>query len=111
MANTPLPIAPGLKEEADARLSRIEGQVRLLRRMIEEDRYCVDVLQQIASVHEALRGVGKLMVQRYLGVLRDRPDQPVVVKGRVPEEATDWMRVEIVLRRPRPSGEPGGRAR
>ena len=34
--------------------------------MIDEDRHCVDVLQQIAAVHEALRGVGKLMVQRYI---------------------------------------------
>lgn len=66
MTTTSLPIAPDVKEQADARLSRIEGQVRGLRRMIGEDRYCVDVLQQIASVHEALRGVGKLMVQRYL---------------------------------------------
>ncbi len=34
--------------------------------MIAEDRECVDVLQQIASVHEALRGVGKLMMQKYV---------------------------------------------
>lgn len=53
---TDLPIAPGLKEQADKRLARIEGQVRGLRKMIAEDRYCVDVLQQVASVHEALRG-------------------------------------------------------
>lgn len=65
-ARPTLPIAPGLKEQADRRLARIEGQIRGLRKMIDEDRYCVDVLQQIASVHEALRGVGKLMMQRYL---------------------------------------------
>lgn len=81
MPATPLPIAPGLKEQADARLARIEGQIRGLRRMIDEDRYCVDVLQQVASVHEALRGVGKLMVQRYLencateGIRSDDPDE------------------------------------
>lgn len=62
----PLPIAPTLTREAARRLARIEGQVRGLRQMVAEDRYCVDVLQQIAAVHEALRGVGKLMVQRYL---------------------------------------------
>lgn len=76
-----LPIAPDLNEQADRRLARIEGQVRGLRKMIDEDRYCVDVLQQIASVHEALRGVGKLMVQKYLescateGVRSDDPDE------------------------------------
>jgi DNA-binding FrmR family transcriptional regulator len=63
---TELPIAPGLKEQSDRRLARIEGQVRGLRKMIAEDRECVDVLQQIASVHEALRGVGKLMMQKYV---------------------------------------------
>lgn len=60
------PLGPSLKEQADKRLARIEGQVRGLRRMVDEDRYCVDVLQQIASVHEALRGVGKVMMQKYL---------------------------------------------
>lgn len=62
----PLPIAPDVKAQAELRLARIEGQVRGLRRMVVEDRHCVEILQQIASVHEALRGVGKLMVQRYL---------------------------------------------
>ena len=38
------------------RLRRIEGQVRGLQRMVEEDRYCADVVTQIASVQEALRG-------------------------------------------------------
>lgn len=65
-AGTELPIAPDLNEQADRRLARIEGQIRGLRKMIAEDRYCVDVLQQIASVHEALRGVGKVMMQKYL---------------------------------------------
>jgi DNA-binding FrmR family transcriptional regulator len=67
MNRTALSVAPSLKQQADRRLARIEGQIRGLRRMIDEDRYCVDVLQQIASTHEALRGVGKLMMQKYLG--------------------------------------------
>ena len=76
-----MPIAPGLKEQADKRLARIEGQVRGLRKMINEDRYCVDVLQQVASVHEALRGVGKVMMQKYLescaaeGMRSDDPEE------------------------------------
>ena len=76
-----LAITPGLKEQADRRLARIEGQVRGLRKMIAEDRYCVDVLQQVASVHEALRGVGKLMMQKYLescatqGIRADDPEE------------------------------------
>ncbi len=54
------------QEELAARLSRIEGQVRGLRKMVEEDRYCVDLLMQIASVQEALRGAGKQVMRHYL---------------------------------------------
>ncbi|HEU0052067.1 MAG TPA: metal-sensitive transcriptional regulator [Longimicrobium sp.] len=59
-------VDPELKEQALARLKRIEGQIRGLQRMVEEERYCADVLTQIASVHEALRGVGKLMMRNHL---------------------------------------------
>lgn len=48
------------------RLRRIEGQVRGLQRMIEEDQYCIDVLTQIASVTSALRGVGLGLVDQHL---------------------------------------------
>jgi DNA-binding FrmR family transcriptional regulator len=48
------------------RLARIAGQVNGVARMVEEDRYCVEVLQQIASVQEALRGVAKAITQRHL---------------------------------------------
>jgi CsoR family transcriptional regulator, copper-sensing transcriptional repressor len=46
------------KDQYGARLRRIEGQVRGLQRMIDEDTYCIDVLTQIASVTKALQGVG-----------------------------------------------------
>ena len=46
------------KERNLKRLRRIEGQVRGIHKMIEDDRYCADVLTQISSVHEALRAVG-----------------------------------------------------
>ncbi len=55
-----------IKAQALRRLARIEGQVRGLQRMIEEGRYCVDILNQVSSVHEALRGVGRLMMKNYL---------------------------------------------
>lgn len=48
------------------RLRRIEGQVRGLQRMVEADRYCADVLTQIASVHEALRAVGRELMRHHL---------------------------------------------
>lgn len=48
------------------RLSRIEGQVRGIKQMVEEDRRCMDILQQVSSVQEALRGVSKVMMRNYL---------------------------------------------
>jgi CsoR family transcriptional regulator, copper-sensing transcriptional repressor len=45
------------KQSCGDRLKRIEGQVRGIARMIEEDRYCIDVLTQIRAVRAALRGV------------------------------------------------------
>jgi CsoR family transcriptional regulator, copper-sensing transcriptional repressor len=52
---------PGYTDDKQAflnRLKRIEGQVRGLQRMVEDDTYCIDVLTQIASVTKALQGVG-----------------------------------------------------
>jgi DNA-binding FrmR family transcriptional regulator len=46
------------KDDLQARLRRIEGQVRGLQRMIDEDQYCIDVLTQVNSAVAALRSVG-----------------------------------------------------
>ena len=45
------------KRNCGDRLKRIEGQVRGIARMVEEDRYCIDILTQIRAVQAALRGV------------------------------------------------------
>lgn len=49
------------------RLNRIEGQVRGIVRMIEEDRYCIDVLTQLQAVRAALSGVETQMLRDHLG--------------------------------------------
>jgi DNA-binding FrmR family transcriptional regulator len=49
------------------RLSRIEGQVRGIARMVEEDRYCIDVLTQIQAVRAALARVESEMLKDHLG--------------------------------------------
>jgi DNA-binding FrmR family transcriptional regulator len=46
------------KDDLQARLRRIEGQVRGLQRMVDEDQYCLDILTQVNSVVAALRAVG-----------------------------------------------------
>ena len=59
-------VDPGVRDRNLKRLRRIEGQVRGLQRMVEEDRYCADVLTQISSVHEALRAVGRELMRNHL---------------------------------------------
>ena len=59
-------VDPAIRSRNLARLRRIEGQVRGLQKMVEEDRYCADVLTQISSVHEALRSVGRELVRNHL---------------------------------------------
>ncbi len=54
------------KQEGSQRLSRIEGQVRGIKKMVEDGRPCVEVLMQLASTQEALRGMTKLMMRNYL---------------------------------------------
>lgn len=55
-----------LKQANQKRLRRIEGQIRGLQRMVEEDRYCADVIVQIASVQEALRGVARNLMKNHM---------------------------------------------
>jgi CsoR family transcriptional regulator, copper-sensing transcriptional repressor len=59
-------VDPEGKERNLKRLRRIEGQVRGLQRMVEEDRYCADIMTQISSVHEALRSVGRELMRNHV---------------------------------------------
>lgn len=56
----------GIKDRNLKRLRRIEGQVRGLQRMVEEERYCADIMTQLASVQEALRSVGRELMRNHL---------------------------------------------
>jgi len=59
-------VDPELKEANRNRLRRIEGQIRGLQKMVEEERYCADIIVQIASVQEALRGVARNLMKNHL---------------------------------------------
>ena len=56
----------GDKEKILLRLNRIEGQIRGVSRMIEEDRYCVEVLQQIASMQSAADAVAMILLEDHV---------------------------------------------
>jgi DNA-binding FrmR family transcriptional regulator len=59
-------VDPDIKLANLHRLRRIEGQIRGLQRMVEEDRYCPDILVQLSSVQEALRAVGQALMRNHL---------------------------------------------
>jgi len=62
-----------LKTDLITRLKRIEGQVRGVTRMVEEDVYCDNILHQISALRAALDGVGKQVLENHLrGCLVDR---------------------------------------
>ena len=61
-----------MPREADAReglllrLRRVEGQVRGVQKMVEQDRYCPDVLVQMSAIHESLRAVERILMKDHL---------------------------------------------
>jgi DNA-binding FrmR family transcriptional regulator len=59
-------VTASLKLSNTKRLRRIEGQVRGLQKMVEEDRYCADIIAQVASVQQALRGVARALMRNHL---------------------------------------------
>jgi DNA-binding FrmR family transcriptional regulator len=59
-------VDPQLKDANRNRLRRIEGQIRGLQKMVEDDRYCADIITQVASVQEALRGVARNLMRNHM---------------------------------------------
>jgi CsoR family transcriptional regulator, copper-sensing transcriptional repressor len=57
---------PRIKEDATARINRIVGQVGGIKKMVDEDRYCVDILHQIAAVRSALDQLGVNLLTGHL---------------------------------------------
>jgi len=87
-----LGVDPEIKSRNIKRLRRIEGQLRGLQKMVGEDRYCADILTQISSVQEALRGVGKELMRNHLkhcatGAIRSGGDEA----DRMYDELVDLM--------------------
>jgi DNA-binding FrmR family transcriptional regulator len=61
-----MPGYSGNKDDLKARLRRIEGQIRGLERMVDEDKYCIDVLTQVSSATRALQGVALALLDDHL---------------------------------------------
>jgi CsoR family transcriptional regulator, copper-sensing transcriptional repressor len=54
------------KEAVQRRLRKVEGQVRGIQRMVDEDRYCIDILEQVAAVTKALQAVALELLDDHL---------------------------------------------
>lgn len=88
----------GYSEEKQAylrRLRRVEGQVRGIAKMVEEDKYCIDILTQMAAVNKALHAVSIGLLQEHIshcvvGAAEEsaRTGNPGIVEDKV-QEATD----------------------
>ena len=59
-------VDPTIKISNLRRLRRIEGQVRGIQKMVEEGRYCADILMQISSIQQALQGVSRELMRNHL---------------------------------------------
>ena len=67
MPRTALPIFDDqIRASMLSRLNRVEGQVRGVAKMLDDQRPCMEVLQQLASIQAALRGVSKIVMRNYL---------------------------------------------
>lgn len=60
------PREAGSRQDLLLRLRRVEGQVRGVQKMVEEDRYCPDVLVQMSAIHESLRAVERVLMKDHL---------------------------------------------
>ncbi|MEO5937252.1 MAG: metal-sensitive transcriptional regulator [Terriglobales bacterium] len=59
-------VDPGVKARNRKRLRRVEGQVRGIQKMVEDDRYCADILVQISAVQAALQSVARELMRNHL---------------------------------------------
>ena len=76
------------KDQLQARLKRIEGQVRGVERMVDEERYCIDVLTQIGAIQAALDKVA-------LGLMDDHAKHCVMGAGKDQDEKTEELMAAV----------------
>ena len=75
------------------RLRRVEGQVRGIARMVEDDRYCVEILTQTAAVRAALKGIEKLVIEHHARHCIEE----AVLSGDADEQRTKFMELIDLL--------------
>jgi DNA-binding FrmR family transcriptional regulator len=75
-----LPIPQERKENINKRLNYVQGQINGIKKMVDDERACIEILTQISSTYEAMRKVGHIMVRNYMencvtdGIRSDDPE-------------------------------------
>ena len=85
------------KAAIQKRLARLEGQVRGISRMVEEDRYCVDVLAQTAAVRSALKAVERLLIEDHTNHCLEA----AILSGDPDEQRTKFREMVALLEKAR----------
>jgi DNA-binding FrmR family transcriptional regulator len=102
-------MTPDARAKVDARLSRIAGQVAGLQKMVRDERYCVDILTQVAAIRSALDAVGVELLTSHLetcvagchsgedgqNALDGRPGAHPHAKTKTPDELLDEVRLTL----------------
>jgi len=87
-------IGVATKRDLARRLARIRGQVEGLQRMVDEERYCPDILQQFTAVHSALRGAEKVLLANHL----ERCATHAIQQGGAPAEQVRKEIIDLLYR-------------
>jgi DNA-binding FrmR family transcriptional regulator len=85
------------KAAIQKRLARLEGQIRGISRMVEEDRYCVDVLMQTAAVRSALKAVERLLIEDHANYCMEA----AILSGDQNEQRTKFREMVALLEKAR----------
>ena len=59
-------INESVKKESLIRLKKIEGQIRGIMKMVENEKYCIDIINQLTAAEKALNGVSKIIMKRHV---------------------------------------------
>lgn len=84
------------KQDCLKRLSRIEGQVRGISAMVDNGRYCIDIINQIAAIQSALRKVEEVILQNHVNSCIEK----AIASGNAEDQRTKVAELISVLRRP-----------
>jgi DNA-binding FrmR family transcriptional regulator len=78
-----------VKAESVERLKKIEGQVRGVTKMVENEKYCIDIINQIAAAKNALDGVARIIMKRHVGSCVTQ----AILEGRAEEKIEELIAV------------------